>query len=285
MHGRRMRRHRPGLTGGGPNDYHVPMDRTYLIVADIHGNLPLLEQVLDHAGYSPETHVLVSAGDLLDIGKQGWEVLQRLLALDAVLLLGNHEFAHILGEKLETESLPGSTDGRFDWKYGGPLVLGDLLRSGRMVLAHDADGVLVSHAGLSRSFHRLLCDSLFGRRAEPGLAEFVAGVNAAAREAAPPAPLYPGISPYVRMEWDPLGARLFGDGSMLWYRPDDDVPYGGWPQVAGHTPPHVYGRAFREGLTAGGFLLADSWRPEPSGGGFRYALVEEGRARIVIVDG
>lgn len=259
------------------------MGKPYLIVADIHGDLARLERILAHAGWSPGSHVLVSAGDMLDVGKQGWEVLQLLLELDAVLLLGNHELAHILGRRLETERLPHSSDTRFDWRHGGPLVLGNLLNDGRMGLACDAGGVLVSHAGLSRAFHRLLCDSLFGRDSQPDLAAFVAGVNAAAREESPPRPPYPEVSPYATMEWTPLRARLFGDGSMLWYRPDDTPPYAGWPQVAGHTPPHVYGKAFREEIARGGFLLADAWCPEGDfgPGHARYAIAEGGQARIL----
>lgn len=62
----------------------------WLIVTDIHGNLPALEAVLD----TPEARScdrIISLGDHVNFGPQPREVQLRLEALGAVLLLGNHE--------------------------------------------------------------------------------------------------------------------------------------------------------------------------------------------------
>ncbi|MGN0777821.1 MAG: metallophosphoesterase family protein [Aristaeellaceae bacterium] len=62
----------------------------YLILADIHGNLPALEAVLA----SPEASGcdgIISLGDQVNYGPQSREVMQRLTGLHASMLLGNHE--------------------------------------------------------------------------------------------------------------------------------------------------------------------------------------------------
>ena len=62
----------------------------YLIVTDIHGNLPALEAVLatpEAAGCSR----CISLGDHCNWGPFPRQVPQRLLQLDALVLLGNHE--------------------------------------------------------------------------------------------------------------------------------------------------------------------------------------------------
>lgn len=62
----------------------------YLILADIHGNLPALEAVLA----APEATAcgrIISLGDQVNYGPQSREVLQKLIERNAVMLLGNHE--------------------------------------------------------------------------------------------------------------------------------------------------------------------------------------------------
>lgn len=62
----------------------------YLIITDVHGNLPALEAVLD----TPEArscHQILSLGDQINYGPQPRQVVERLRALGAVMLLGNHE--------------------------------------------------------------------------------------------------------------------------------------------------------------------------------------------------
>lgn len=62
----------------------------WLILADIHGNLPALEAVL----LTPEARGcsrIVSLGDQINYGPQSREVLMRLQSLGALMLMGNHE--------------------------------------------------------------------------------------------------------------------------------------------------------------------------------------------------
>lgn len=61
-----------------------------LIIADIHGNLPALEAVLA----TPQAQAcdrIISLGDQVNFGPQPREVMERLTALNALMLRGNHE--------------------------------------------------------------------------------------------------------------------------------------------------------------------------------------------------
>lgn len=62
----------------------------YLILSDIHGNLPALEAVLS----TPEAarcERVISLGDHVNFGPESRAVQRRLEALGALMLLGNHE--------------------------------------------------------------------------------------------------------------------------------------------------------------------------------------------------
>ena len=61
-----------------------------LVIADVHGNLPALEAVLAHPAAQRCTEI-ISLGDHVNFGPQSREVHDRLTALGAILLLGNHE--------------------------------------------------------------------------------------------------------------------------------------------------------------------------------------------------
>ena len=68
----------------------------WLVVTDIHGNLPALRRVLD----TPEARSCgrcISLGDQVNFGPQSREVQEELQRLGAVMLLGNHEerFRHM----------------------------------------------------------------------------------------------------------------------------------------------------------------------------------------------
>ncbi len=61
-----------------------------LILADVHGNLPALEAVLAHPAARSCTDV-ISLGDHVNFGPQSRQVHERLVSLNAMMLLGNHE--------------------------------------------------------------------------------------------------------------------------------------------------------------------------------------------------
>lgn len=62
----------------------------YLVITDVHGNLPALEAVL-HTREAASCERVLSLGDQVNYGPQPREVVQRLMSLDALMLLGNHE--------------------------------------------------------------------------------------------------------------------------------------------------------------------------------------------------
>lgn len=70
------------------------MNRT-LVLGDIHGELSLLEKVLDKANFSPADDKLIVLGDIVDRGANPKETLRYLISLseiaDTVFLKGNHE--------------------------------------------------------------------------------------------------------------------------------------------------------------------------------------------------
>ena len=62
----------------------------YAIVADVHGNLPALEAVLDRLAQERYDRLLC-LGDVVGYGAQPGECLERLDRLEAMHLQGNHE--------------------------------------------------------------------------------------------------------------------------------------------------------------------------------------------------
>ena len=111
-----------------------------LILADIHGNLPALEAVLAHPA-AMECTDIVSLGDHVNFGPQSREVHDRLRALGAVMLLGNHE-----------ERLLRPADAEFDgynWRLmrwtaqrmqGADVNLPVDLRRGHVLFTHGTPG-------------------------------------------------------------------------------------------------------------------------------------------------
>ena len=61
-----------------------------LLLTDIHGNLPALEAVLRHPAAQGADRV-VSTGDHTGFGPCPRQVTERLMALNADILAGNHE--------------------------------------------------------------------------------------------------------------------------------------------------------------------------------------------------
>ena len=111
-----------------------------LVLTDIHGNLPALEAVLAHPAASKCTEI-ISLGDHVNFGPQSRAVHERLAALGAVMLLGNHE-----------ERLLHPEDAQFDgynWELmrftaaqmrGIDLHLPTDLRRGKVLFTHGTPG-------------------------------------------------------------------------------------------------------------------------------------------------
>lgn len=64
--------------------------RRIAVIADIHGNIPALEAVLDDLAHRQVDEVLVG-GDLVGRGPQGGAVVRRIRALGLATIGGNHE--------------------------------------------------------------------------------------------------------------------------------------------------------------------------------------------------
>lgn len=111
-----------------------------LILTDLHGNLPALEAVLSHPAAQACADI-ISLGDHVNFGPQSRAVHDRLTALGATLLLGNHE-----------ERLTHPADSEFDgynWRLmrwtaqqmqGIDLHLPTDLRRGRVFFTHGTPG-------------------------------------------------------------------------------------------------------------------------------------------------
>ena len=111
-----------------------------LILTDIHGNLPALEAVLSHPAAQRCTEI-VSLGDHVNFGPKSRAVHDRLVALGATMLLGNHE-----------ERLLHPQDAAFDgynWRLmrwtaqqmqGADLNLPTDLQQGRVLFTHGTPG-------------------------------------------------------------------------------------------------------------------------------------------------
>ncbi len=61
------------------------------VIADLHGNLPALEAIIDDmAQYAPDA--VIVAGDMINFGPFSAEVLRRIFDLGWAAIRGNHEF-------------------------------------------------------------------------------------------------------------------------------------------------------------------------------------------------
>lgn len=197
----------------------------FFVFGDVHGNRPALERLLRKHGVIDElgrrvdrSYRVVSVGDLMNVV---WESVEEDhetldLALDVVddLIVGNHE-APLLGRPFPSFS-GFHADARLVERYAA------LARSGRVVPCVDADGVLVTHAGVP---------------------ELVGAMFASAEVAAAA----------IRRSWDVTlsgGSRalvcaigrcrggLDRSGGILWRDDVHESIHVAFPQVYGHTIMH-----------------------------------------------
>lgn len=262
------------------------MEKRHVIAADLHGNIELFRRILGHSGFVAGQDVLVVLGDAVDIGKGSWDVLHLIEELGGILLLGNHEFAHIIGQRLRFDDGGSAYDSGLDWGKGFPTWLLDRIEARTIGLAYAADGVLMTHAGLSQDAYDATLEAA-GWPGESPSAETFAGLLNGLLPGLMRRPLYPDVSPYGFWVPGEYGWRLLGTGASLtplWFRPGiDGVPFAGYTQVAGHTPPSAVKARNREWLAANGCHLIDPWDPEhyDKPGYVRYATIEGGRVSVI----
>lgn len=235
------------------------MTRT-IVLSDIHGHRSLIDSALSHAGFSAGDR-LVLAGDVVDVGTD--DVIALATELGATILAGNHEVAAALGLSITPQN-PETRLRRDEFA--------EKFASGQWPLAFAAEGWLITHAGIS-----IALDDIY--RQHPGdAAGLAADLNArfaAEMRAAisTPQPDWAGIERF----------RLLG-GAMgpLWFRPEQGSQLAPINQIAGHTPVDSYPPVVVRDFTLRGMLLIDMAGHDraPAPGRFRYALVEDGMARV-----
>ena len=263
------------------------MTKRHLIFADPHGNLELVDRIFAHCGFVPGVDVAVAAGDVVDIGKGSMAILKKLEAVRGILLLGNHEFAHIIGEHLQLASGQSAYDSSLDWKHNLPAMLVDRVLDGSIRLAHAVDGVLVTHAGLSEhAYGEALAAGGIAPDRNLAAEQFAALLNRLLPTFIQP-PLYPLVDRFG--SWTPgeYGYSLLGTGESLtplWFRPGQDgEPSLRYPQVYGHTSDAGLAKQDRVWLAEHGCFSVDPWSPDnyDRPGYVKYALVEHGEITVV----
>ena len=229
-----------------------------IVFSDIHGEPDIIRGVLEHSGYSSAEDRLIFAGDAVDIGRDSAGCLEMLDDVGAELLAGNHEYGVFV-----------------DWDFE-PLdrdvveAVKRRLTSGDWLVAAEAEGVLITHAGVSASWIRE-----FENHAGGVVARFASALNEEFLGA---------------IESGPLAGRGVVDvDGPLWWRPDRGVSeLPGIVQVCGHTPLDLlaHGEA-TESLGERGLHLVDPWVRGWADRGFspptpvRYAVIERGTVRVV----
>ena len=252
-----------------PGTTHAP-DRTErqpftLVVSDIHGFPSLLENALRASGFRHGADRLVFAGDFLDRGAEARVCLDRLDELGAQMLIGNHDQAialgYWIGEQQEASRIFRETILR-------------RLQERRLNLVTSVDGVLISHAGLTRTFARDFEE--LNRDPARLAARLNDEYHAAVRRQIEAGRQEP--APRILDRWSPAQVRVddpdVGPGRLL-----DAVV-----QIAGHTTPTVYRHwteaEFRAGglrpIDPGTYGLGVTARPRH----YRYAVMERRSVRI-----
>jgi hypothetical protein len=236
-----------------------------LVVSDVHAFPEFLENALRQSGFRAGVDHLVFAGDLLDRGGQPGACLERLNELCAEMLIGDHDHATMLGYFIGEQS-PASRDYR--------QALLRRFTIGALNLVTNVDGVLISHAGLSRAFAP---DFAAVGRDPVRLAE---RINDEFRR---------DVQRQLSVGMGQPEPRTVDAWSPMWLRVDDpDVGperlLDGVEQIAGHTTPRVFRHWTEADFRAAGLYLID---PGSYGLGsrdhprhYRYGVIKGGVAWV-----
>jgi len=242
-----------------------PAARFTLVVSDVHGYPELLESALRSSGFRDGIDRLVFAGDFLDRGSLASACLRRLDELGAETLIGNHDQAIALGYWIGEQQEASKA-------FREPLL--ERLRTRRLELVTSVNGVLISHAGLTRVFDADF-DELDGDPARLA-ARLNDEYHAAVERQVKHGRELP--EPRILDEWSPQRLRVddadVGPGRLL----------DGVEQIAGHTTPTVFRR-----WTGAAFLAAGLHAIDPGTYGlgpgdhprhYRYAVIQGGAVRV-----
>jgi hypothetical protein len=232
-----------------------------IVFSDVHGEPSLIRAIITHSSFDHHADRLIFAGDAIEVGRDSAGALALLEELGAEFLVGNHEYALLVDGPLEGEP-PGE---------GVEAAVRERMSSGTWKLVAEADGVLVSHAGISEIF----AEQYATITAHGTIADFARSLNREFLEAL--------------TSDDLILDGVCAEEGPLWYRPRRrGAPLQGVVQIAGHTPVsllHAEGEA--EHLAQSGMYLVDPhvrrWRARgyPPPLPLRYAVIEDGGVRVV----
>lgn len=220
--------------------------KTY-VITDLHGNYRLLDNFLKFSGYDREKDRLVCAGDFSDIGEHSVQVLATLEHERAIILVGNHEFAHCY--KYPITPYNSELD-----KFAADYWMTRILNKD-WGIAYEVDDVLITHAGVSEALWTL-------KYFEKGtLREIMDYLNAS----------FWNSTSYNGKYLELLGDRWLNyddQYSPLWYRPfdtefrDGDVFINApapIKQIVGHTPVEYYPTETQQQLLGMNFIMIDPY--------------------------
>jgi hypothetical protein len=250
-----------------------------IVIADVHGNLNLLRNALDHAKLSKEDRVIF-AGDFCDIGYDTYDVQTALEDIGAEVLFGNHEIAHMFGHAIKPydyklDSILGLVEGwitKFltrEWKLATSIKT-----------SKEYNDILVTHAGVSDLLgEKLVCEGLTAFQiAEKINDRFFSQI----------------MLNHSNLLLEPRDHYLVYNEflSPVWWRPftrvlASDSIKGTMPfpvrQIAGHTPREHYDNEELRHLERMGFYLIDPYQGGRMNipGYCMYAVVEDDEVNII----
>ena len=236
-----------------------------IVISDAHAYPRMIGGALEQCGFEAGVDRLIYAGDFLDRGNDPEACLSVLAGAGAEMLWGNHEAAVLLCE-------PIFPQGCESLGFRGRLLEG--FASGAWQLVACANGVLVSHAGISADY---AADFERAGRSPEARAEVLNDEFRAA------------VERMLAGEWRPSEySRLLGERGPLWLRPAYEGPEGMLPgvtQVAGHTVPSG---SIVDELRDAGVHLVDPGAAQACGvSGLppcRYAVLRDGAVEVVTAD-
>lgn len=239
------------------------------VIADLHGNYRLLDNFLMFSGYSKYEDRLIHAGDFCDIGVNTAAVLGTLEMERAIILVGNHEFAHCY--KYPITPYDYSLD-----KFAADYWMQRILNKD-WGIAYAVDDILITHAGISQAlwgFKQLEDNSV------QDIAEFLNSVfwNSTSFNGS-----------YLELlsnKWLNYDQRY----SPIWYRPFDTEFIEGdiWvnnpapiKQVVGHTPLIYYPKETQQTLLDMNFIMVDPYSRDFHNDDYcMWAEIEDGNISI-----
>lgn len=121
-----------------------------IIIGDVHGCLAELENLLKKVDYRPQKDQLIFVGDLINKGPHSLEVLQKVLNLQAEVIMGNHEFGFL--QHLKDGSYPLKEFFHLKEQMGKHLKFWKNWLTQRPVYI-EKEHFLVVHAGLAPNQH------------------------------------------------------------------------------------------------------------------------------------